>query len=386
VEAGSKCPRRGDRTGSRAVEPIVVLAFALTSCGGRTDPDAERGGQSPDLEALARVCDRFFERTPYLRGNPIDVGGALNGQFAPRCGGPVLPDSETTRLRSSFGTSCVDELVRSGIRSTDLEACVAALDSVPCESSGLPQACDLRGSLPAGAPCIVGVQCQSGACNDFQSLPPGGLSSPISTCGKCAPLSAPGQPCRGAGCPPGSVCTTTTTAPDSIYICVPVVQGDVGATCDEHMARCRPGLYCEAESGRCTSLRGIGETCGLRQTGCQRPLVCKRTCQSPALAGGSCGADTDCAVGMACAEGKCTAIAWATPGSPCDESRRCVVGLCPVYFPGAPRVGTCPSVTSEGQACNGASTCDTLSACANATSSNPTRGGTCAPLSSVVCR
>src|SRR6185312_13202283 len=96
----------------------------------------------------------------------------------------------------------------------------------------------------------------------------------------CAAAANIGGICDTAGCATGICITQDTTASMPTYTCTAVVQGDVGAPCDDLAASCGPGLYCAAQTGTCTLLGTIGAPCGDGPTlpgapgGCLAPLAC----------------------------------------------------------------------------------------------------------------
>jgi hypothetical protein len=348
-----------------------------------------------------------------------------------RCGGPVLPASEGTRVQDRFVQVCLNDIALpgSGMTTASVEACASALDSSPCElPDGLPVACNFNGSLPSGGPCNEGLQCQSGQCEGTAAYSPDGQIGP-STCGTCAPFVAIGQVCAhesfSAGCASNAICligSGMATAEDPTYSCVAVTQGDVGADCDDLSAVCKTGLYCAAQTGKCTVLGSAGAVCGEGATpprnpgGCVAPLGCVGLPGATACGSGSAGAfclyDDDCSSGLGCAPGPCSStiarigcaasgtcepVAWVSPGEACDGYRtRCLVGSCgsgsgigPPLIPptdGGPAMGTCPMIASDGQPCD--SQCDTSAECFSPTgkAGGPGLSGTCTLLDSVVCK
>ena len=328
--------------------------------------------------ASSKACDDYFAAT-YLR-----------------CGGPRLPPDETARIRARFEQVCATQsaLPGSGVTSATLEACASALNESPCEfPAGPPQACDFKGSLPGGTACTDSLQCQSGLCEGQFSFNPGGESD-SRMCGTCQAAANIGGNCNAGGCSTGACITQDTTASMPTYTCTAIVQGDVGAPCDDLTALCQTGLYCAAQTGTCTPLGTIGTPCGDGSPGdpggCLAPLACvgspgAATCSSGAP-GASCSYDLDCSPGLGCsASGQCVSITWANPGEACGDAVRCLVGTCSsAGGSGLPRpavdggslAGTCPTVVPDGQPCSGG-TCDTFSECF---------AGTCGLFDSAVCR
>jgi hypothetical protein len=309
-----------------------------------------------------------------------------------------LPPAELARIRARFQQVCSNQIALpgSGIDAASLESCAEALEVSACQlPQGPPSACDFRGALPGGAACTDDVQCASGWCAGTELIAPGGPVDPI-TCGTCMPVVEVGQTCDAAGCPQNAICLNAdTTAAESTASCVEVVEGDVGAPCDDLSVACQPGLSCHG--GSCTPLVGEGAACW--SGGCAPPVVCgneSSTCGS-GTAGADCVTDVECAPGFGCvpvgpcgstarigcsASGQCTAIEWAAPGEPCSYEVRCLVGAC--VFPGMSGqdtdgsllVGACPTVVPDGEPCTARSTCDTLAECFE---------GECSLLDEVAC-
>jgi hypothetical protein len=333
-----------------------------------------------------------------------------------RCGGPVLPASEVARIRGRFEQVCQNQMALpgSGITPAGLEACALALSASPCElPDGPPVECSFGGSLSGGDACTDPIQCASGQCRGTVKISPAGPMGPI-TCGTCLPTVAVGQVCDqgnfSAGCPSGALCLTSdTSAPTPTYSCTALVQGDIGAACDDLSASCKTGLYCATQTRQCTPLGDAGATCGVgggNPGGCAAPLSCVSTSSASTCGLGSqdsfCLTDYDCSPGLGCVPGPCSSsiarigcsesgtcapVAWAAPGQSCDlYQTRCLVGSClgsswgppPTSIDGGSPSGVCPTVTPDGQPCAvGNSTCDTFSQCFQ---------GTCMLLDSFVCK
>jgi hypothetical protein len=406
---------------------VLVLMSGLLGCGGAVNGNSSGGsGEGP------QGVD------PLIQGLP-DAGPGLSAcdhyyaaQYT-RCGGPVLPATEGARVRARYLEVCLNEMALpgSGMTPASVEACALALDSSACElPDGPPVPCNFNGSLAGGAACNEGLQCQSGQCQGTAAFSPGGPIGPV-TCGTCAPFVGIGQACGQGGCGSNANCLLgpdMETAKDPQYTCVAITQGDVGATCDDLSAICKTGLYCAAQTGKCTALGDAGPACGEGTAspgdpgGCAAPLSCvglpgMATC-STGGAGAFCLNDLDCSPGLGCvpgpcsssiarigcsASGTCQPVAWASAGQACDGYRtHCLVGSCNAgpgteSPDGGLAQGTCPSVVADGQACSvqgvGLSagfgpTCDTFAECFRATGPAGSTGpsGTCTSLDSTVCR
>src|SRR5208283_2831822 len=108
-----------------------VLATALAACGTAHTPLQDAGaGPVPFGDAGLAACDHYFA-----------------AQYS-RCGGPILPASETSRIRARFEQVCQNQvsLPGSGMTVERIEACASALDSAACAfPAGPPVACDFWG-------------------------------------------------------------------------------------------------------------------------------------------------------------------------------------------------------------------------------------------------
>jgi hypothetical protein len=116
-----------------------------------------------------------------------------------------------------------------------------------------------------------------------------------------------------------------TTAAEPVYLCTETTEGDAGASCDDSVAFCRPGLYCASVQsggeGECRALGEAGSTCGavLGPGGCEAPLGCNTVtgrCEPPSEAGDACGDGRLCTAGLDCDDtsSECVAITWAGAG------------------------------------------------------------------------
>jgi hypothetical protein len=385
-------PSRSRFAGFRALATgalLCAVSVGIASCGGTTSVKTGSPGTrvNSDVDTppdgAASLCDAFY-----------------SAQYT-RCGGPTLPADEAARERSRFDESCSAQMALpgGGMTAAALSACVTALEATACQQpSGLPVQCLFHGTLAGGAACADGIQCLSGTCRGTMSYTTLGPAGPY-TCGTCTPVTTLGSVCNDSGCPGGSVCMTKdNTAKQPVYTCNPIVQGDVGAPCDDDDTNCKPGLYCALHTEQCTKLGTMGAACGEGPNwygGCQAPLSCvgttpgsDTTCQSGST-GAFCIHDTDCAAGLGCAPGPCSqmtarigcaasgtcqAVTWGAPGDPCDGYRaRCRVGTCNFgsFLPvppadGGPLAGTCPGIIADGEPCDRddpSTTCDAFSEC-----------------------
>jgi hypothetical protein len=378
----------------------LVVASLLAACG---DPASSGAGGDAGSDPIATSTEGTA------------CGHLYDAQYT-RCGGPTLPAPVLSRDRIRYEHVCAAEmgLPGSGVTVAGVEACVTAIEASPCQfPAGPPTACVFRGSLPRGAPCTDGAQCVSGQCDGTVVLGPDGPTMPY-MCGACEPLATVGNVCSfdnySAGCDRGTACITMQTmSPDPEYVCVAATDGDVGAACDDRSTLCKPGLYCSAQTAKCAELAGASAPCGEGAQGlpggCRAPLGCgdaPSTCRSGS-AGATCVTDEECAPGFGCvpvgpcatpdnparigcsASGQCVAITWASPGQPCSDSVRCLVGSCnygtrvtlTTQDPdGGLLAGTCPPVVADGEPCTVTSTCDSFAQCFQ---------GTCKLIDDVTC-
>jgi hypothetical protein len=318
------------------------------------------GGSTKDNGTTAGPCNRLFD-VSYNSCTPTK-----------------LPAAEVSRVRSRFDQLCANALGLPGVTlvGDKLNACVDSYQSAGCGGlSATPAACQTPGTRGSGAPCISGLQCQSGNCAMTATFSSDGGSS-SSPCGACQAAIPNGQPCgSGQGsCVVGSQCDFGSTN----STCVVVVAGDVGATCGSTAAICKNGLYCDVTNHKCVTQGGAGAACAGSSAACTPPLVClgaaAPTCQDRGQAGASCRTDSECAAQLGCdpMRGQCGAIGWASSGQACGGLVRCLVGTCTGNQ-------TCSLVIGDGQPCVSgdiAKTCDTFASC---------MGGTCGLAGSAMC-
>jgi hypothetical protein len=312
-----------------------------------------------------------------------------------------LPADEAQRRRARFEQVCENQkaLPGSGVTDASLEACAAALDRSPCElPNGDPAVCNFHGSLPGGASCNEGLQCESGRCSGTEIFLPGfGQSGPI-ICGTCEPPASTGEVCGyDAGCVGDGVCIIdphTADAGMSTYTCVSPAEGTLGDDCDDLYKVCEVGLYCSALTGHCERLARTGEACGEvtgYPGGCAPALSCVDGKCALGSEGDFCQGDLDCAPGLGCGSlslqpSKCEAVTWADAGEPCDGYRtRCRLGSCDRGGP-VPGTYTCPTVLADGAPCTAVG-CDTFAICFRPTRADAgtAQSGTCTLLDSTVC-
>jgi hypothetical protein len=372
----------GGATGSGGATGNGPAASADSGAGGRSSVPADVPAER------ARACKLYFTT-----------------RFSSSCSGPEPPPSELSRLASIFEQSCVGEFDMRGNANTAeaLEACANALRITDCsERFNPPRECDFRGSLPAGEPCILGTQCQSGTCNGTTS---GYIEQAgVDTCGTCAAVARVGEPCSEA-CEKGASCVSANPHDtQSRSVCRAVTEVDLAEPCADETHSCKAGLYCNVSRSVCEKLPALDERCPSDL--CAPPLVCHRgqvtefvvantTCGPVGNAGDSCDGigDRGCASGLGCvwdrrnSTNRCLPLTWVGPGGVCDNTRRCLVGDCnrPDLGPLDNQPGTCPKTVPDGQPCTSDNECDTLSHCLNPTAPPGVATGICGSKTRVVC-
>jgi hypothetical protein len=359
------------------VVPALIVAAA---CGGSTT-----GGQVATQSTAETACARFFQVLfSHCETEP--------------------PSSEMTREQGRYMQTCTMSIGFPGVTRTaaDLDACASAVESGGCNATQGPACADPAGTLPEGAACNIGLQCQSGSCN-----------AEPEKCGTCSAPLAAGDPCLEDQCPPGMAC--------SAGACVATSDGGEGAPCDGMVGQCGAGFFCVfpfgAGSPVCGHQGGQGATC--RNSGdCQSSLVCvgtgagTGTCQEGG-ANSACASDADCAPPLGCDGGKCAAsLTWIQPGQPCSGAGdHCLVGQCtlivvsgnetitttsaggpmpavPMPPPGETVWGpNCPKTIADGHPCapdDSTSMCDVFAECLPAPGADASTG-TCVLTGMATC-
>lgn len=218
---------------------------------------------------------------------------------------------------------------------------------------------DAKGTLPNGAPCGTGLQCQSGSCARA-TVGPG-----VMKCGTCQSPAAVGESCAELRCSAEAMCSQSGDATPICKAAVPVGTAcstsefcERGAYCDTagtHTCRTNPreneictrttgAVSCAGElnciGGVCRPARALGETCA-NDSECDRYLACSTTTQKCVSArvglGATCGVapKASCDRGLTCFENKC--VQPLAPGAACREGG---IDCAPFYYCG-------PSVTCE---------------------------------------
>jgi hypothetical protein len=164
----------------------------------------------------------------------------------------------------------------------------------------------IRGTVADGGTCYTDSDCASSRCANATACP-----------GTCASTRTGSQPCQvRRDCAPGSFCVMNTTL--GYFTCAPISYPGLGASCSAGGMPCQAGLYCDLSAS---------------------PSVCKALKTT-----GPCTSTDECAPGLRCDGGSCTAIPG--PGDPCAQKLdACGPGL----YCGA--TGACVDDVAVGQAC-----------------------------------
>lgn len=192
-----------------------------------------------------------------------------------------------------------------GLTTAAMLACEAALPAEPACDAATPNACQITGPEPNGAPCFSHYECASGRCDG------GGYK-----CGVCEPAFGPGDGGPGEPCPceAGLGCDVQT---QTCY-----VLGDDGAPC-ETWFDCSADLACY--SGTCGAQGQVGDPCepapfggpDTCRDGFLRCNVLSLVCEppgAPSPVGGECGYDSSGQFRL-CDDGVCAfGIEWMKPG------------------------------------------------------------------------
>ncbi|HVU49204.1 MAG TPA: hypothetical protein VHL80_00870, partial [Polyangia bacterium] len=226
---------------------------------------------------------------------------------------------------------------------TKADACVAALDAMPCDKGRRPPACD---------GVLAGLATSGTACNRYRQLTiadrlgyPNGMAALFFTDATAALFTdcADGLSCvpNGLG---ADVCAPANSADAGID------GGGAGAACTSS-ASCADGLYCGAGS-TCAPRHATGACSTSSVDECIPPAVCGATthecavpsrpvCCDPTAAGEPCGMNEQCGV-----DGTCHP--YAVLGESCTFGPpipvRCIVGVCDTS------PGTC-KVAAAGASC-----------------------------------
>jgi hypothetical protein len=299
----------------------VWIAIALAACSG-SKSCATGGGGNASAPRAERACadwaTRYCKRLESCAPTSVQID---------------YGDIDTCIARRTLVCSPMLNARGTGMDAPHLETCAQAYDTASCDDvvvSKPPQACNVGGSLPAGAGCGDDSQCSGpeGYCRIAADQ----------TCGVCATLGPIGAACDSArDCQYGLVCYFTCMAPVALgaacdgmrrqcpetlvcfnYSCT--VPAQRGVACEPNGDNCDHdhGLFCDGDKKSCTpySIADVGTTC-------DNGTICK---------GGQCS-------GVPGAASKCTANAGdgascdARNGPNCSAPSRCVAGACKLPDP-----------------------------------------------------
>jgi hypothetical protein len=276
---GCASPAGGGGTGGDAV--------GAGSGGAGGGPSGTGGGRAD--AAVALDAPPPVDLAPDLPST--EFCAAYAAKFCDRvasCSPPYLVwvYGTTAACAQRFELQCQAEAVApgSGVSAAAAMTCAAALDGASCDdlmADSVP-ACQVKGTLPAGAACGSGSQCASGFCRTPETA----------FCGKCD------------------------------------ARGAEGSSCDSDAA-CQFPLLC-SEAGRCAAPAGEGELCNESRPCKPGPLFCgsDNTCHRPSGEGKACNrtgsaAYQPCETGLICrptANGTCRPLRLVDPGLTCGIS------------------------------------------------------------------
>lgn len=342
------------RFGRLSVATVFTLALsgsftlALSGCGGSVESsgDTTMGGGDP-AEALSAACSAAEDSS----ADPIVAACTrfvhVRDGFRTACstwGEPVLDDEASI-------ASCVGIATAEGVTVTagDIVSCSAEVCAAGC-AVGAPPPCvgsaqqllfpgfQKKGTLAAGDGCFTHLQCQSGYC-----------SASWNTCGQCLSTKEAGEDCSGAldVCVGGAVscangvcelsgkkegeacidygggdCQSTlfckTPNPQTIDgVCVP--RGGAGQACSKE-EECAGGLFCKA--GSCTAYLPDGAACAPGDF-CASMYCVNGACGTPQMGlheGDDCSASAVCRDGLTCDLGVCKVMEYVPEGAECTLS------------------------------------------------------------------
>jgi hypothetical protein len=305
---------------------VVAAAASLAACSSCSTSSNDKSGSSTDGGAgdtggpggitADEACNHFA----------MSLCGQLN-TCAPFVFQTIYGDTMTCITRTSLG--CLPALGANGNQTTpaQLDACAQAIGSETCDAAAdnaEPQACDLPGTLAAGAGCGSNAQCQSGYCK----IPLG------KACGTCTARAAAGAACSvDVDCAAGLVCSgTTCVMPAATGAACSMTQpcmrtlACIGGQCATPLAAgatcsgptgcdASKGLYCDMQKTCAqTGTAPAGQPCGIigsSVVACTAGATCavasgiSGTCHQPAADGALCGPGIGCLAPATCIGGKC---------------------------------------------------------------------------------
>ena len=265
------------------------IGGGTSSSGGTSGGTSSSGGALDSaIESYAKVvCARRQKCQP----NSFDVSWATQDE----CVADVKA-ANAAGIAALPGTNVGDATIK---------ACAAALDTAVCAlgTSNLAD-CVLKGTLPLGASCYDGRQCEVARCKRVYA---------DADCGVCTAAANEGAACFGTeDCAFGLEC-------DGGKCAKPL---EAGAACTDGPPSCKGGLVCA--KSKCATAVEIGGACTPAGKECRGGLVCESgACKAPAVKVAVLGAS--CKDGETCRKSSCrgapgveTCVAYAAVNAACD--------------------------------------------------------------------
>lgn len=245
--------------------------------------------------------------------------------------------------RSKISCQQLFGLTGSTSKSADILACAGAYGGLSCDDfllGNIPTGCRGAGTLPSGAACGSGAQCQSGYCR----------VTSYGSCGACTARAGEGQACSATACDYGLVCASIAGSQQCVR------PGGLGATCGGTAnPPCGGTLTCQ--NSKCAAPLRLNDACNPAASGCaiyQGQFCDSGTRRCTALqtagVGAACGTMgmnyIYCSGGSTCPQGmnpRCVAPAadgaacMQPPGTPVCRFPAYCDGTCKIFDPGACR-------------------------------------------------
>lgn len=325
---------------------LLVAAVVTIACGGKLAVEVDDGQLVPDAGAPLGQEGPLDECATFARAHAV---------FTKTCLG-------YDEREPSLARTCRELLALPGtsLTATDVIECTTAVEKgmptcalPPCSGHGaraVSPSAKTPGSLPSGSSCMVDFQCSSGECHIEYGK----------TCGTCLKTRfireschPPDEPCLvGLHCVdgtcqdgsmnPGEACDASTACGWDLYcnagpsgtgVCAHRREnGEPCSKTDECLYR-----YCDGTQGKCVGHPAVGTSCiGVEAPcGLDGVLHCSENiCQfRPVFEGGNC-SEAPCDQGMRCIDDVCRKPA----GTGLGEGERCfdmycAAGLACAYVP-----------------------------------------------------
>jgi hypothetical protein len=301
---------------------FLILVATAAACSGASSSSNSSSGPATAEQACADYAARYCD-------------------FAERCAPSDLnlTHGDAASCRDAFKVACPTWVSAKGSIDTParIDACSNALSTATCDlyffyPQGWPETCPSKGSLAAGAGCVLDTQCESGYC-----------PYTVAECSTCKTRSAAGGPCQlSDDCDFDSTCVNGTCA----------LKTGLGTSCAAD-SNCASGLACTgfngpSGAGTCSKLLGAGAACdpsnpGLGECDYTAGLSCDATnkCSAAAIpplarTGEDCSFGCDgknyCDAQNTCRL-KLAAGSSCTRRDMCAWPARCLSGVCQVPDP-----------------------------------------------------